>query len=324
MNPLTLSELQQRLESLHAVELEHLVADALTADGYTVVQEPSGHRYDISAKKDGTEFAIEVRRQARPGPMLLDVVSRALSSAPPRARRILAIPDLVDLRRSHSWAALLDSGVEIWGLPQLGDLLERAGLLPTILQDSASRRRGTRSDDLRPRAESLRARLHGTAPGPAGAIPYQVLCTEIAEFLFAPSLGPPDKESSDDAKRNRRDFVMENLAESGFWNRARTQYQADYIVFDAKNYSGAIKKRSVIEISHYLTPYGLGLFGILMTRAGGSSAARHAAQHQWISARRMIVILDDEIVHQMIEEKASGRAPELALGDWLADFRKGL
>lgn len=71
---------------------------------------------------------------------------------------------------------------------------------------------------------------------------YQKICTKIFEHLFCPPLGRPIIELSDYVKANRRDIILPNYCENGFWNYLRQRYRADYIIIDAKNHSSKNRK----------------------------------------------------------------------------------
>lgn len=153
---------------------------------------------------------------------------------------------------------------------------------------------------------------------------YQKLISDILENLFTPPLESPRYEYSDLTKKNRRDIIFENSSEIGFWKQVRSKYQGDYIVVDAKNYSEPIKKKSVIEIAHYLKPYGCGLFGLLVSRHKESDSSFDARKEQWISSMKMIISLNDEDIIEMLNIKISGGKPEELIRRKIADFRMKL
>jgi hypothetical protein len=68
------------------------------------------------------------------------------------------------------------------------------------------------------------------------------------EYLFTPPLAKPIPELTDKDKVNRRDFILPNYTENGFWAFLREKYTTDYIVIDAKNHRGKIKKNEVLQI----------------------------------------------------------------------------
>jgi hypothetical protein len=110
----------------------------------------------------------------------------------------------------------------------------------------------------------------------------------------------------------------------GIRTHIRDAYSAHYIVVDAKNYEEPLDKRPVLEIAHYLKSYGCGLFGMLVSRRGASEAGMPAIREQWIGAQKMIVVIDDNQVHEMLRIKSEGGAPEEILRNMIATFRMSL
>jgi hypothetical protein len=166
--------------------------------------------------------------------------------------------------------------------------------------------------------------LHEISPGEKDALIYQKWVADAFEYLFVPPLGPVHYEDSDLDRRNRRDLILENWAPDGFWSQVRTAYGADQVVIDAKNYSGFLKKRPVLDLSHYLKPYGCGTFGIICSRKGAGPSAMHAIREHWIGGNKMILPLSDALVIEMLRLKPTGTPPEEILRRHVANFRKSL
>lgn len=169
--------------------------------------------------------------------------------------------------------------------------------------------------------EKLIVKLKKCAPGKVEWSKYQNLVGEILERLFVPPLSTPIKELSDSFKVNRRDFIFPNYEEEGFWAFLRNQYSADYIVVDAKNYTRKIKKQEVLQIVNYLKPYGTGLFAIIVCRNGGDSSCMHTLREVWTFQKKMIIILTDNDIEQMLKDKNVGLPPENVIRDKIRDFR---
>jgi hypothetical protein len=166
--------------------------------------------------------------------------------------------------------------------------------------------------------------LQSLKPGNADWSNYQKLIGQILERLFCPPLLTPISELSDSSKVNRRDFIVPNYSEDGFWRFIRSRYNAEYIVVDAKNYSGKIKKHSVLQISNYLKRQGAGLFGIIICRKGGDFSCSQTVREIWAIERKLVVILTDDDVTKMLTEKAFGRNPEVVIRQKIEDFRLSL
>ncbi|MBL8265038.1 HNH endonuclease [Steroidobacter sp.] len=225
----------------------------------------------------------------------------------PQSEPILAIP--ASLREAET-DAVRGAGIELWDLPTLAKLfsgqLPKAtpGFYPAILQ-SIRASAGGPSTEL-----SLAEKLKACAPGKRDWLVYQSLIGDILEWLFYPTLAKPLCEHNDKAKANRRDFIIPNYAEQGFWAFLRNNYQADYVVVDAKNYSKKASKSDVLQIANYLKPHGAGMFGLILSRRGGDiRGCEHTVREQWSIHRKLILILDDEDVQAMLTAKGSDARP---------------
>jgi len=140
-------------------------------------------------------------------------------------------------------------------------------------------------------------------------------------FFRCPPLTAPISQSSDEAEANRRDYILPNYAESGFWHFLRESYSADYIVVDAKNSGSEVSKTDALQISNYLKQYGTGLFAMIVCRIGPDNGCIHILREQWAHSRKMVLILNDTDLEKMLLARSSaGRAEEL-LSSKLQEFR---
>lgn len=119
-------------------------------------------------------------------------------------------------------------------------------------------------------------------------------------------------------------MIFENPAVEGFWSYIRNTYSAHYVVADAKNYGAPLTKQPVLDIAHYLKPFGCGLFGLLLSRKGAGASALHALREQWIGGQKMMVVLSDSDLEEMIKIKAAGGKPEEIIRKAIAEFRMSL
>ncbi|MGF7133085.1 hypothetical protein P3T40_004576 [Paraburkholderia sp. EB58] len=218
--------------------------------------------------------------------------------------------------------ALKGEGVELWDLDFLAKTfakqLEDApiGYFKNILLMRA--RRGSATT----RASELSASLKACQPGKQDWSLYQSLVGNILEYLFCPTLTKPLSEHADGTKTNRRDFIIPNYAESGFWSFLRNRYMADYLVVDAKNYSRKIGKTEILQVANYLKPQGAGLVGMIFSRNGGDAAGcAHTLREQWLIHEKMILVFNDVEVESMLSAKEDGRVPEEMVEKKIEQFR---
>ena len=232
---------------------------------------------------------------------------------------VLAVPATL---RDRDLSALHTANIEVWDIRYLEEQFSEQ-----IQEAPFSYYKALLLAQLnRPAVPSLEQKLLDNLavchPGKADRYVFQSLVGDILECLFTPPLGKPIPELSDKAKANRRDFIMPNYTDKGFWAFMREKYQADYVVVDAKNYTRKVKKSEVLQIANYLKPHGAGLFGIIISRKGGdASGCEHTLREQWMVHRKLILVLDDDDIKEMLIAKSDGRAPEEIVGQKIEHFR---
>jgi hypothetical protein len=150
---------------------------------------------------------------------------------------------------------------------------------------------------------------------------YQKHIEKILDYLFGSELSSPISEHSDHFKINRRDFILRNYAETGFWAHVRNRYLADFIVVDAKNYTKKVTKKEVLQIANYLKIHGAGLFGIIISRNGGNTGCYYTCREVWAMDKKLIVVLNDEDIINMIIAKAANSKPEEIVRQKIEEFR---
>ena len=234
-------------------------------------------------------------------------------------RMVLAIPASFQKR---DLLVFNSSNIEIWDLSYIAHEFSKQlddatpGYYKTLLLTYSAR------PSKETREQELLNSLSSCAPGKADCYVYQSLVGDILEHLFTPPLGKPIPELSDKSLANRRDFIMPNYTDKGFWAFMREKYGADYIVIDAKNYTRKVRKSEVLQVANYLKPHGAGLFGLIVSRKGGdASGCEHTLREQWLVNQKMIIVLDDEDIIAMLMAKSDGRLPEDVLGQKIERFR---
>lgn len=158
-------------------------------------------------------------------------------------------------------------------------------------------------------------------PGNENWSNYQKLIGEILEILFCPTLERTIAEKCDYLGANRRDFIMPNYAPNGFWAFVREKYIADLIVIDAKNSSKGINKGDILQIANYLKRSGLGLFGLIIGRKYNQKTIAPTLREKWIAENKMIVLLEDKDIEQMLIQKRDNLEPETVIRQKIEEFR---
>jgi hypothetical protein len=175
-------------------------------------------------------------------------------------------------------------------------------------------------DALSEPARSLLQRLEKCPPGEETWKEYQDLIEGIFAYLFVPPLGKPERQSRAEDGLEIRDLVFPNQIAEGFWEYIRTEYRGSYVVVEAKNKSSS-KKDDVIQLCDYLNPKQLGLFGILCSRGIDESANDQRRKAYSTAPHKMIVLLNDNDISEMIHKKSRKETPEDVLRDRLDFYR---
>lgn len=172
------------------------------------------------------------------------------------------------------------------------------------------------------RHELLIAKLKECPEGKANWVEYQTLVGEVLQLLFCPPLSLPLSQNNDSTKNNRRDFILPNyVLDNSIWKFFREAYRADFIVVDAKNSAKPITKQDVLQMGNYLKADGVGTFGIIISRKGSGHSSNIAIREMWLYNHKMIVVLDDNDVEQMLLNRKNGNEPAELIRKKIEDFR---
>jgi len=184
-----------------------------------------------------------------------------------------------------------------------------------------ARKYGIESEDsLTKEAQTFLERLGKCKAGNKDWKEYQDLTQEAFTYLFVPPLEKPKAQSRAEDGLEIRDAVFPNRADNGFWAYVRTEYKGAYIVVEAKNKED-VAKNDVLQLSDYLIEKQLGLFGILIGRKIDRSANKQRRKAYSIDSNRMIVLLDDNDLNELIVKKSRGENPEDVLKDRIDLYR---
>jgi hypothetical protein len=314
------------------LEFTDFLVQLLTEAGHrnvsSDVQLGPGARADIVIMSPDELVIIEVKHVSpQTSPRVEDAINqirhygnlaRAGKHPAHKQRLVVATPGILASRNVEMFA---ENGVEIWD----GAWIAHKAI-ETNLREEGSRFLAPEHFDDTPYSKALELadKLTRMPTGQGSWSAYQRLCRGIAEFLFCPPLKSAVWESLDDAGMNRRDFILPNYAESGFWKFLRDKYFADYVVVDAKNYSRGIGKQEIIHVANYLSKHGTGLFALIMTRADPQESALYAIKNQWIQYDKLIVTLTDNDVLQMLTDDSVGNDPGELVRQKIEDFRLGI
>jgi hypothetical protein len=278
-------------------------------------------RADITAKsRDGKTWLIECKNASSFTPTRMQQAIHQIESYKSVTNYdnyVLAFPGLISDSQA---ASLITHGIVLWDAHALAEKFESEistvhhPIFQMLLAPMAKLKRETPE-------EAFISKLKACEGGKEFWSDYQKLIGQILEHLFCPPLETPISELSDLDGVNRRDWIIPNYSDQGFWNFVREKYNADYIVVDAKNYKGPISKNQVLQIANYLKMHGAGMFAIIVTRVGANKSAHLTIREQWMANRKMILVLNNEDIEAMLLSKSAGGNPEKIIGQAIERFR---
>jgi hypothetical protein len=234
---------------------------------------------------------------------------------------VLAVPEAL---QDEYKAEFKEAGYRVWDISYIA---YKFGSYFTQVTDSAFRElllRALRASRGNTVGKQLARQLKAIPCGKENWSAYQKLLANIFEYLFVPPLAKALYEIADEPRINRRDIVIPNYADDGLWVYLRQKFVADFVVIDAKNYCGRIKKNEILQIANYLKDSGAGMFGMICSRMPPGRSALLIRREQWTIYRKMIVMLTDADLTQMLTLKDAGDEPEQVLRQRIEEFRLGL
>ena len=98
-----------------------------------------------------------------------------------------------------------------------------------------------------------------------------------------------------------------------FWKFIINEIQSRYIIFEFKNYSEKINQGQILTTEKYLFNQALRKVAIIFSRKGGDESADKFIRGALRESGKVILVLSDDDVEEMITDKEKGDAPEHVL-----------
>lgn len=325
------------------LQFERLVESLLKANGFSVQTSRQDRNFDFLALFGNEIYAIEVKyyRTERPQVSLLESAAARLSIAvaqnPSWKGMLVAAcridPDLrlalekkfglvfVDRTDLFIWAAkvpeivdelssLLETGDRPPDVPKDRDL---QAVLAAPLKPAAPLAEDNRGTDL---CKELRALKRGRKTWAK----YEKLCDQILRYLFPNDLYGWHTQKRTDDGLGRFDYVCRLRPSTEFWAFLIAHLDSRYVLFEFKNYTGKIKQGQVLTTEKYLLERGLRRAAVIFSRSGADANAIAMTKGAMREHGKLMLILDDEMVCEMLHMKERGEDPSDLLFDTADDF----
>lgn len=110
------------------------------------------------------------------------------------------------------------------------------------------------------------------------------------------------------------------LPNTDFWSFLIDHLNSRYVLFEFKNYSGKIKQGQVLTTEKYLLEKALRRIAIILSRNGAEKNAVSMTQGAMRESGKLMLILDDDIICNMLHMKERGDDPTDLLFELADEF----
>lgn len=151
-------------------------------------------------------------------------------------------------------------------------------------------------------SERLKERLRTMPSGRETASDYQRLVLEILNFLLSPGLVNGQVEVATRDGTERRDLVFTNESEHPFWQYARTNHDAIFVMFEIKNVN-TLDLPAINQVATYLGDR-IGRFGLIVTRQNAPDNVVRKINSVWNDSgvqRKVILVLSDANLNELLD-----------------------
>lgn len=227
----------------------------------------------------------------------------------------LSKPELYD-----ALIAIDDSSTEISQNPDIPDPTD----YKVTLDDLKALNLLTEVNIQKKRGEIFSQRLSDLPPGRENAQKYEDLCVEILQYLFDEYLKLWIVQNQTQDALHRFDLICSVSPRNAFWSFVENRLSSRYVVFEFKNYTGEIGQGQVLTTEKYLLPLAFRSLAIILSRKGPNNSAFKTTEGAMRETGKMILILDDDDLYEMLDKKDSGGDPTDVLLDIADEFLTGL
>lgn len=318
LEPSRFEELCKNLVVAEGVRIHEVAQGDLALDvvGHVYFDEPSGF-----VREETWGFELRHYIMQRPSAALVREVEATMEggAVPVDVLCLISSGDLTSIGRH---VAVASPRIRVWDRAVLDRLLHRhPEVMQRYFQPYADALAQIQSDWASDDSHETRflAALQRCPTGQRDFREYEEIGLEVLRFLFPVELGDPRVQARTDDGVERRDVVSRNNRQSRFFQRVGERFDADFIIWDFKNYGEPITGEVINDVATYANP-ALGRFIVVVSRKGGSDSSRAAQLRRLRNDHRMILVVSDEQFLEMARRKEAGAAPEDVLEDLLDEL----
>jgi hypothetical protein len=160
-------------------------------------------------------------------------------------------------------------------------------------------------------------RLGDVALGKDGWKEFEKKCVEILKYLFESDLSLWNEQQITDDKLSRFDMLCRVTSQDDFWRTLVNSFSSRYVLFEFKNFTDKISQQQIYLTERYLYPRALRSTAFIIARNGANEGAVAAAKGALREHGKLILLLSQNDLEEMIKLKDNGNSPSDYLSDLL-------
>ena len=157
--------------------------------------------------------------------------------------------------------------------------------------------------------QTFKQKLSNVKPGKNAASKYEKLLTDILKYLFEKDLAVWASQLITDDGLYKYDLVCRINPGNTFWDSLISDFHSRYVVFEFKNYNEQIKQTQVYTTEKYLYKTALRSVCFLIARNGADKNAIKASKGVLRETGKLLIILSEENLLNMVTLKDNGDSP---------------
>lgn len=167
-------------------------------------------------------------------------------------------------------------------------------------------------------AFSLIERLRRCPPGKSAAYEFEKICTECIKWLFHDDLDLFSTQHRTQGGTLRSDLACVNRGTHECWKFIKDSY-GRYILFEFKNYAGALKPDVLFNSSKYFCEHAHRNVIIFISRKGMTPHA-HETALRYVRNHQLMIDLNEKQIIKMLLLKANNQNPSDYLMHLIDEF----
>lgn len=146
---------------------------------------------------------------------------------------------------------------------------------------------------------------------------YESKCLEILEFLFENDLTLWEKQNRTEDGLSRFDLICRVASIDDYWKALVKSFNTRFILFEFKNYCNPIDQGQIYTTERYLFNKALRSVGFIIARKGANTNAQQAAKGALKENGKLILILSNNDLENMLKLKDNNGSPNDYLSNLL-------